>query len=75
MTDAEHIQFDDLLAKDAAERRHQLNEADQKYVDTDEYEKLHLYGAHSHATEQPAKGTAASEPRPEEQSGAATRKK
>lgn len=75
MTDAEHIQFDDLLAKDAAERRHQLNEADQKYVDTDEYEKLHLYGAPSHATEQPAKGTAASEPRPEEQSGAATRKK
>lgn len=75
MTDAEHIQFDDLLAKDAAERRHQLNKADQKYVDTDEYEKLHLYGAPSHATEQPAKGTAASEPRPEEQSGAATRKK
>jgi 3-methyl-2-oxobutanoate hydroxymethyltransferase len=36
--------FDLLLAKDAEERQRKHDAAAEKYVQTDEYEKLHLYG-------------------------------
>lgn len=47
MKDDERTEFDKLLARDADERRKKLSEADRKYVDSDEYEKLRLYGDNS----------------------------
>ena len=44
MVEDEKQAFDELLAQDAEERRRKLKQADEKYVQTDEYEKLHLYG-------------------------------
>jgi 3-methyl-2-oxobutanoate hydroxymethyltransferase len=44
MADDEKQAFDDLLAKDAEERRRKHHEAAEKYTQTDEYEKLSLYG-------------------------------
>jgi 3-methyl-2-oxobutanoate hydroxymethyltransferase len=44
MAEDEKKAFDDLLARDAEERRRNHDEAAEKYTQTDEYEKLHLYG-------------------------------
>jgi 3-methyl-2-oxobutanoate hydroxymethyltransferase len=44
MKDSERKDFEDLLAKDARERHVQHVAAAEKYTQTDEYEKLHLYG-------------------------------
>lgn len=44
MKDDEKKLFDELLAKDASEIRQKHDEAAAKYTETDEYEKLHLYG-------------------------------
>jgi 3-methyl-2-oxobutanoate hydroxymethyltransferase len=45
MKDDEKKLFDELLAKDALERRRKHDEAAERYVQQDEYEKLHLYGS------------------------------
>jgi len=45
MVDDEKEAFDALLAKDAEERERKHHEAAEKYTQTDEYEKLHLYGS------------------------------
>jgi 3-methyl-2-oxobutanoate hydroxymethyltransferase len=44
MKEDEKRAFDQLLAQDAVERQHKHDQAAEKYVQTDEYEKLHLYG-------------------------------
>jgi 3-methyl-2-oxobutanoate hydroxymethyltransferase len=44
MAETERALFEDLLARDAKERRERLSEVHERYVDNDEYEKLHLYG-------------------------------
>jgi 3-methyl-2-oxobutanoate hydroxymethyltransferase len=44
MKEDEKLAFDLLLAQDAAERQRKHDQAAEKYVQTDEYEKLHLYG-------------------------------
>ena len=45
MKEEERVAFEALLAQDEKERERKLQEADEKYVQTDEYEKLQLYGA------------------------------
>jgi 3-methyl-2-oxobutanoate hydroxymethyltransferase len=45
MKDDEKRAFEQLLAKDALERRRRHDEAAERYTATDEYEKLHLYGS------------------------------
>jgi len=47
MKDDERKLFDEMLAKDAADIRRKHDEAERKYTETDEYEKLHLYGSSS----------------------------
>ena len=44
MKDDEKVIFDELLATDSEERVRRHDKAAEKYVQTDEYEKLHLYG-------------------------------
>ena len=44
MKESERKDFEALLAKDADERELKHTEAAEKYIQTDEYEKLHLYG-------------------------------
>ncbi|KAL7557385.1 hypothetical protein ACA910_000015 [Epithemia clementina (nom. ined.)] len=44
MKDDEKAEFDNLLAADSDDRRHRHDKAAERYTQTDEYEKLHLYG-------------------------------
>eukprot|EP00522_Entomoneis_paludosa_P016355 CAMPEP_0172444978 /NCGR_PEP_ID=MMETSP1065-20121228/4976_1 /TAXON_ID=265537 /ORGANISM="Amphiprora paludosa, Strain CCMP125" /LENGTH=312 /DNA_ID=CAMNT_0013195755 /DNA_START=21 /DNA_END=959 /DNA_ORIENTATION=- len=44
MKEEEKKQFEELLEKDTADRMRRHDEAADKYVQTDEYEKLNLYG-------------------------------
>lgn len=44
MKESERKEFDALLARDAKEREVKHMAAAEKYTQTDEYEKLHLYG-------------------------------
>ena len=44
MEESERKDFEALLAKDAREREEKHTKAAEKYTQTDEYEKLHLYG-------------------------------
>lgn len=45
MKEEEKKAFDELLARDALERRRKHDAAAEKYIQTDEYEKLDLYGS------------------------------
>lgn len=45
MSEDERSIFERLLEKDEEDRRRKHDEAAEKYVQTDEYEKLHLYGS------------------------------
>jgi 3-methyl-2-oxobutanoate hydroxymethyltransferase len=51
MADDEKQAFDDLLAKDVEERQRKHDEAAEKYTQTDEYEKLQLYGGPGEAND------------------------
>lgn len=44
MKEEERQTFQELLSRDVDERERKLKEASEKYVQTDEYEKLSLYG-------------------------------
>lgn len=44
MNEKERAAFEQLLAEDAEERQRKHDQAAEKYTQSDEYEKLHLYG-------------------------------
>lgn len=51
MKDDERKLFDEFLARDANERKHRHEKAAAKYTETDEYEKLSLYGGEEEGSE------------------------